>query len=181
MENKVNTLNFHISEAEQVANLLELTVRLKRHIKARDYAALMKELNEYKAQHEFKISELNTEIATLGIEIDTLSKTQKTLTNEKTTLNQGLPSYKEEINALIDVIKSNITDEQGNSIKVTPLCECLEIAEGQEVLYPCEGLYPDWQAESLRGFQQDYNGKVQEIGTGLEEISKIFMNLPAFR
>lgn len=132
LENKVSTLNSHISEAEQVASLLKLTMQLKRHIKTRDYAALMKELNEYKARHELKISELNTEIATLGIEIETLSKTQKTLINEQTTLNQGLPSYKDEVNALINVIKSNIIDEQGNPIKVTPLCEFLEIAGGQE-------------------------------------------------
>lgn len=54
------------------------------------------------------------------------------LQTEKEKLLKGLPSYSSEVSSLISVIVSGIKAETNEDVCVTPLCEMLEISEGQE-------------------------------------------------
>lgn len=128
----VSRFNNRLLEEEQIAEKLGLKVNFNKYIKSQDFSALLKAISEYKQIYDDKIDQLTSEIIVLGQSLDRLTEERKKLSEEREALRKGLPSYKSEVSQLIETIQANIHDEQGNPIKVTPLCEMLEIKDGQE-------------------------------------------------
>ena len=60
-------------------------------------------------------------------------KHEKTrLEAERDKLSKGLPSYKAEVEILMTLIQQGLSDQAGKPIKVMPLCELIEMREGEE-------------------------------------------------
>lgn len=128
----VGLLNNRILVEGQIADKLGIKVNFNQYIKSQDFSAMLKALAEYKQKFDDKYSQLSNEIVVLNQSLARLANERQKLSKEKDALQKGLPSYNPEVSALIETIKNNIRDDQGRAIKVTPLCEMLEIKDGQE-------------------------------------------------
>ncbi len=132
LASKVSQLNKRLLEEEQIAEKLGIKVNFKKYIKSQEFSSMLKAISEYKEEYDDKLDQLNSKIVKLTQVLEQLKEERKKLFEGKESLQKGLQSYRPEVSMLMEIIRTNILDEQGNSIKVTPLCEMLEIKEGQE-------------------------------------------------
>ena len=64
--------------------------------------------------------------------IEQLTGEKTEMLKEQGKLEKGLPSYNHAVSSLIEVIESGIYDSTGEKIRAIPLCELIDVAEGQE-------------------------------------------------
>lgn len=180
---RVNSLNTWLLEETQIAEELGIVVNFQKCIKSKDFSAMLNVLAEYKNKYDLRLEQINNEIFSLDNTYKQLSVEKNELVEERDKLQIGLPSYKPEVSRLIDIIRENIKDSEGKPIKVTPLCEMLEIEEGQEEwrdaiegylnsrkfdLFVAEPYYDD----ALRLYEK-YKAEKKIYGVGLVNTAKI--------
>ena len=123
--------NWILGEIE-IAELLQINVKFQKYIKDRDFSSLIAALQEYKKEYDEKVLYLHDSISEYNGKIKELTAKQKELLEEKEKLEKGLPSYNRSVSTLIEVIEKGIYEELGETIRAIPLCELIDVAEGQE-------------------------------------------------
>lgn len=183
LKSSVGLLNNRLLEEGQIAEKLGINGNFNKFIKSQDFSAMLKAVAEYKQLYDHVIDELNSKIIVLRQSFEQLTHEKQKLSEERDSLQKGLPSYRPEVSMLIETIKTNIHDEQGRPIKVIPLCEMLEIKDGQEEWRNAvEGylntrrfdLFVDEQYydEALRLYEK-YKLEKKIYGVGLVNVAKI--------
>lgn len=183
LKSNVGSFNNRLLEEGQIAEKLGLNVNFNKFIKSQDFSAMLKAVSDYKQLYDHKVDELNSKIIVLRQSLEQLSNDKQKLSEERDSLQKGLPSYRPEVSMLIETIKINIHDEQGRPIRVIPLCEMLEIKDGQEEwrnavegylntrrfdLFVAEQYYD----EALRLYEK-YKLEKKIYGVGLVNVAKI--------
>lgn len=179
----VGLFNSQLLKEGRIAEQLSIGINFGKYIKSKDFSALRKALLEYKQAYDDKIQQLNRKSFELESSLQPLNDERKGLVQERDTLQKGLPSYRTEISVLIETIQSNIYDKKGMPIKVTPLCEMLELKDAQEEwrnavegylntrkfdLFFAEQYYD----EALRLYEK-YKYEKKIFGVGLVNVAKI--------
>jgi len=183
LKTDVGTLNNRLLEEGKIAEKLEIKVNFNKYLKSRDHSAMINDILEYKHKYDFKFDQLTQKIYNLGQSLDSSAEERQKFSEEKESLRKGIPIYKPEVDKLIETIKANIHDEQGVSIKVTPLCEMLEIKDGQEEWRDAVEGYLNtrrfdlivaerYYDEALRLYEK-YKIEKKIYGVGLVNIAKI--------
>lgn len=179
----VERFNNQLLEESKIGDRLGISANFGKYIKSRDFSALAKALSEYKEAFDEKILQLNRIVVDVEHSLEQRLDEQKNLLKEKESLQKGIPYYRLEVSMLIETIQTNIHDESGRPIKVTPLCEMLEMQEGQEEwrnavegylntrkfdLFVAERYYD----EALRLYEK-YKYEKKIFGVGLVNVAKI--------
>ncbi len=132
IKEKVSKFNKWILAEAEIADALEINIHFQKYLKTKDHSAFLETLTEYKRLYDIAVEKINKNIYELETSLTKLSVDKKSLTDEKEKLLKGLPSYSSEVSSLISVIVSGIKADTNEDVCVTPLCEMLEISEGQE-------------------------------------------------
>lgn len=130
-EEEIKLNNWILNEID-IAELLQIKVKFQNYIKERDFTSLIAALELYKKEYDEKLSLLHDSISDYKRKIAELTEDQNRLLQEKEKLEKGLPSYNHAVSALIEVIESGVYALTGEKIRAIPLCELIDVAEGQE-------------------------------------------------
>ena len=128
-EAKLN--NWILSEID-IAELLQIKVKFQNYIKGRDFPSLITAIELYKKEYDEKLLLIHDSISDYKGKIEQLTGEKTELLKEQGKLEKGLPSYNHAVSSLIEVIESGIYDSTGEKIRAIPLCELIDVAEGQE-------------------------------------------------
>lgn len=132
LKKEESTLNNWILSESDIAELLQINVKFQKYIKDRNFPSLISALQEYKEEYDEKVLRLHDSISEYKRKIEELTEKEKELLEEKEKLEKGLPSYNRAVSTLVDVIAKGIYEDMGETIRAIPLCELIDIAEGQE-------------------------------------------------
>lgn len=115
-----------------IAKTAAIDTDFHRLAKMRDYVAFKKSFGKYAERFHNEQNLKMSEKIKLEQNSESAKQDKKKSEEERSRLSRGLSSYKDEVQKLINLIEGNISDNQGKPIKVTPLCELVEMKEGEE-------------------------------------------------
>lgn len=128
-ETKLN--NWILSEIN-IAELLQIKVKFQNYINERNFPSLITAIELYKKEYDEKLLFLHDSISDYKGKIKRLTEEVTELSKEQRNLEKGLPHYNHAVSDLIEVIESGVYDSTGKKIRAIPLCELIDVVEGQE-------------------------------------------------
>lgn len=121
-----------IIDEDSLLTKLEIKANLSKYIRSKDFDGLMDALNSSHKQYDDKRNELSSHITELTNKVSQSQKSIQDLSRELEELNKGRAVYSYSVSSLIDVIKKGIVNNDNNEVSVRPLCELIDIQEGEE-------------------------------------------------
>ena len=129
---RVQNLNEAIVKEDKIAEIIGVNNNFLRLSKAQEYEAFQKAFQKYSENYRMEYDQRTGEKSQIELKIEEIKQEKARLETERDKLNKGLPSYKPEVEILIKLIQQGLFDQDGKPIKVLPLCELIEMREGEE-------------------------------------------------
>ena len=128
----VNQLNRNILDESKIAKELNINTCLQTFIKTEDYCSFKEELEKYKQKLNETADTINEKIMFVKEKLTEGENKKKDLNDKISKIKNGLPSYRDNVLSLQQVIQEGIFNMTGENIKVIPFCELLDIVSGEE-------------------------------------------------
>lgn len=129
---RVQDLDAAILTEAKIAESIGIKSNFLRLSKAKEYEAFQKAFQKYSENYRLEYDQRTGEKSRIELEIENIKQEKDGLEAERDKLSKGLPSYKSEVEILMKLIQQGLSDQDGKPIKVMPLCELIEMREGEE-------------------------------------------------
>lgn len=129
---RVQNLNEAIVTEAKIAEIIGVNNNFLRLSKAQEYEAFQKAFQKYSEKYRMEYDQRTGEKSRVELKIEEIKQEKAGLEAERDKLSKGLPSYKPEVETLIKLIQQGLSDQDGKPIKALPLCELIEMREGEE-------------------------------------------------
>lgn len=144
IDNKIkiveNEIKLYSDSSNKFRNYLKSEIDLANEVSIKDYLSsylnskvdfisFKNNLSKYKLELEDKTEEINNEKYDLGNELNNLKKQIEEESKKIIELKSGKRSYSNSLLNLIEIIKETIKNKYGEEIKISPLCELIDLKE----------------------------------------------------